>query len=129
MRVLKKYLGLSKDSQARSRLATTVHKRSVCPTAYLAHVVTASYMPTHLEQVQQSREGEGQEKHPFDCVNDSSDGTGPPKDKQRVEAFAQCFIKVQVAHKATYHETISEATQAELRPSTVSSSTQCDLED
>ncbi|XP_049274380.1 zinc finger protein 37 isoform X1 [Rhipicephalus sanguineus] len=228
--VVDKYMGSSEkcDSQVRSRLATTVYRCSVCPSAFFDRLVIARHMRVHLNQVQQSREGEpwmitvapdngvpamdekarvaaqlqaefrarraaaarrrrqqagpesrareaaakrqrrqadaeaarareaaaarrrrqadpeaartreaaakrrkrslpeGQKKHPFDCGNHRSYGTRPLKVKLGVEASTQCFIKIEVAHKATYRHAISKATQAVLSTSRVSSSTQCD---
>ncbi|KAH7939200.1 hypothetical protein HPB52_008337 [Rhipicephalus sanguineus] len=122
--VVDKYMGSSEkcDSQVRSRLATTVYRCSVCPSAFFDRLVIARHMRVHLNQ--------GQKKHPFDCGNHRSQGAGPPKVKQGVQAFAECFITIDVADKTTCCEAISKATQAEFTSSAVCSWTQCDdLED
>ncbi|XP_049274405.1 zinc finger protein 26-like [Rhipicephalus sanguineus] len=129
---VEKYLGSSEkcDSQVRSHLPTTVYKCSVCASAFLDRLVIARHMRIHLNQLQHSRKGEGPKKHPFDCGNHRSYGIGPPKVKQGVKAYTQCFIKIHVADKTTCCKAISKATQANLRSTTVSSWTQCDdLED
>uniref|UniRef100_A0A131YKG2 KRAB domain-containing zinc finger protein n=1 Tax=Rhipicephalus appendiculatus TaxID=34631 RepID=A0A131YKG2_RHIAP len=122
---VEKYLG-SSDSRGRGHLATTVYKCSVCASAFLDRLVIARHMRVHLNQVEQSRAGEGVKKDPLDCGNHKSYGIGPPKVKNGVKAFTQCFIKIAVADKATCCKAISKATQTELSPSTVSSWTQCD---
>ncbi|KAH7939201.1 hypothetical protein HPB52_008338 [Rhipicephalus sanguineus] len=130
--VIEKYLGSSEkcNSQVHSRLSTTVYKCSVCPSAFLDRLVIARHMRIHLNQVQQSLGAEGLKKHPFDYGNHKSYGAGPPKVKQGVQAFAECFIRIEVADKTTCCEAISKATQAEFTSSLVCSWTQCDdLED
>ncbi|KAL1417788.1 hypothetical protein MTO96_026559 [Rhipicephalus appendiculatus] len=132
--VVDKYLGSSEkcDSQARSHLATTVYRCSVCPSAFLDRLVIARHMRVHLNQVQQSVVGEVQKKHPFRCGSHRSYSAGPPKVKQgfEAEASAECFIRIDIADKTTCCEAISKATQADLSSSAVSSWTQCNnLED
>ncbi|KAL3210176.1 hypothetical protein MRX96_037344 [Rhipicephalus microplus] len=53
---VERYLGSSEkgDSQARSHLATTVYKCSLCPSRFLDRLVIAKHMRAHLNKVQRS---------------------------------------------------------------------------
>lgn len=124
---IEQYLASRKKSDTRVHgpVPNTVYKCSVCARAFLDRLVMARHMRVHVNQVQQSRADEVK-KDPFDCGNHKSFGIGPPKVKNGVKVYTQCFIRIPVADKTTGCKVFSKAIQADLKSSAVSSWTQCD---